>query len=205
MNRSYLVLIVVAVGLAIGMLLMDKKVQIRETDPATLAIAYNIPSRFLSIDEVTDRLIKKDPSLLLIDIRPSDQFKAFAIPGAMNIPLDSLLSNSSLGLLKAKEYDKVLYSNSDVWSDEAWILCERMEMPNIFVMKGGINYWFQSFAQPTEPLASAPKQELDLYAFRMAASQFFYGGAEIPKPVVTVKKPVKVIRQQPEPSTGGGC
>ncbi len=142
MNRNYIVLVIIAIGLAIGILLMDNTERINEIDPETLAVNYNDPSRFLSIDEVTDRLVRKDPGMLLIDVRPADQFKLFAIPGAINIPVDSLLTSSTLDLMSMDEMDKVLYSNSGVTSDQAWLLMERLDMPAVFVMEGGVNNWF---------------------------------------------------------------
>ncbi len=209
MNRNYLVLIIIAVGLAIGILIMDREKQVKQLDPATLAIAYNEPSRFLTIDDVTHRLITKDPSLVLIDVRPAEQFKTFAIPGSINIPLDSLLTPSAVQLFSARDLDKVMYSNAAVWSDQAWLLLKRLDMPKVFVMDGGVNNWFASIVQAVEPLPTAPREEFDLYSLHIAANQHFYGkkvaDQPIEKPVQKVSKPVPVIRQAPEESTGGGC
>lgn len=210
MNRYYIALTILAVGLAVGILLMDRNKQIKEIEPLNLAIAYNDPSRFLSVDEVTDRIIKEDPGLVLIDVRPADQYKKFAIPGSINIPYDSLFTTSSLDLLKRKELDKVFCSNSAVWSDQAWLLCTRLEMPAVFVLEGGVNNWFNSIVQATEPSATAPREAFDRYSFRLAANQFFYGvekkaEAPITKPTVTVAKPAPVKRSEPAAETGGGC
>ncbi len=209
MNRNYLVLIIIAVGLAIGILIMDREKQVKQIDPATLAVAYNEPSRFLTIEDVTHRMISNDPSLILIDVRPADQFKTFSIPGSINIPLDSLLSATSVSLFRTKGFDKILYSNADVWSDQAWLLLKRLDMPNVFVMEGGVNKWFAGIVQAVEPLPTAPQEEFDLYSLHIAANQHFYGkkvaDQPIEKPVQKVSKPVPVIRQAPEESTGGGC
>lgn len=206
MNRNYIVLVIIAVGLAIGILVMDRTEQIQDIDPETLAVNYNDPSRFLSIDEVTDRLVSKDPGLLLIDVRPAEQFKMFAIPNAINIPLDSLLANSTLELMRMTEMDKVLYSNSGVSSDQAWLLMERMNMPSVFVMEGGLNNWFKSIVQASAPPSTASREDFDLYSFRLAANQYFYGSAQKPTSAeIKVAKKTQVIRKAPEPETGGGC
>lgn len=212
MNRNYIALAVIAIGFAIGILLMDRDKQVREIDPELLAIAYNDPSRFLSVDEVTDRLVKKDPGFILIDVRPSDQFKMFSIPGAVNIPADSLFTPSSIEILKRKELDKVLYSNSDVLSDQVWLLCTRLEMPSVFVLEGGVNNWFHSIVRATEPPLTATQSDYDTYSFRLAANQYFFGKKEPvvekekvaqPKPAVAKEVPVK--RSEPAAETGGGC
>jgi 3-mercaptopyruvate sulfurtransferase SseA len=209
MNRNYLVLIIITIGLAIGILIMDREKQVKQIDPTALAIAYNEPSRFLSIDNVTHSLITDDPSLILIDVRPAEQYKMFAIPGAINIPVDSLLTPSSVALFKVKDLNKVLYSNADLWSDQAWLLLKRLDMPNVFVLDGGVNKWFAEIVQAVEPLPTAPQEEFDLYSLHVAANQHFYGknvaDQIIEKPVQKVSKPAPIIRQAPEESTGGGC
>ena len=206
MNRNYIVLVIIAIGLAIGILLMDNTERINEIDPETLAVNYNDPSRFLSIDEVTDRLVRKDPGMLLIDVRPADQFKLFAIPGAINIPVDSLLTSSTLDLMSMDEMDKVLYSNSGVTSDQAWLLMERLDMPAVFVMEWGVNNWFKNIVQSTEPSAIASQDDFDVYSFRLAAKQYFYGSPDKPKsPIVNVAKKATVVRKAPAPESGGGC
>jgi rhodanese-related sulfurtransferase len=209
MNRNYLVLIIITVGLAIGIVIMDREKQVKQIDPATLAIAYNEPSRFLTIDNVTHSLITDDPSLILIDVRPAVQYNVFAIPGSINIPVDSLLTPSSLALFQVKDLNKVLYSNADVWSDQAWILLKRLDMPNVFVLDGGVNKWFADIVQAIEPLPTAPQEEFDLYSLHVAAKQHFYGKNIIDKPydkpVQNDRKQVPIIRQAPKESTGGGC
>ncbi len=206
MNRNYIVLVVIAIGLAIGILLMDNTKRNNEIDPETLAVNYNDPSRFLSIDEVTDRLVRKDPGMLLIDVRPAEQYKLFAIPGAINIPIDSLLTSSTLDLMSMVEMDKVLYSNSGATSDQAWLLMERLDMPAVFVMEGGINNWFKNIVQATEPSESAPQEEFDVYSFRLAANQYFYGSSDKPKSAeIKVVKKAPVVRKAPAPESGGGC
>lgn len=214
MNRNYIVLAVIAIGLAIGILLMDNTEQRREKDPAALAVSYNEPSRFLSIDEVTDRMINEDPAIILIDVRPAEQFNQFSIPGAINIPVDSILTSTSLDLFRIKGLDKVLYSNSDVWSDQAWLLLERLEMPTVFVLEGGVNHWFNSIVQAQEPAVSAPTEQHDLYSFRKAAFQHYYGApveasvtdkALTAAPKTKAPKSVPVTRQEPAVESGGGC
>lgn len=206
MNRNYIVLVIIAIGLAIGILLMDNTERINEIDPETLAVNYNDPSRFLSIDEVTDRLVRKDPAMLLIDVRPAEQYKLFAIPGAINIPVDSLLTSSTLDLMSMVEMDKVLYSNSGVTSDQAWLLMERLDMPAVFVMEGGVNNWFKNIVQATEPSYSAPQEDFDVYSFRLGANQYFYGSSDKPKSAeATVAKKAPVVRKAPAPESGGGC
>jgi rhodanese-related sulfurtransferase len=204
MNKIYIALISIAVLLALGILLMDDNRPAKQIDLKTLVVEYNDPSRFLHIDEVTDRIIQGDPGLLLIDVRPQEQYSAFALPTAINIPVDSLLSPSAMEYLQMPGMDKVLYSNSGELSDQAWLICRRLDVQDVFVMDGGINHWFNAIVKAVPPAESAPLEAFDTYSFRVAANQHFYGKKE-GIPVQQNQKKVVVQRAAPSVKSGGGC
>jgi rhodanese-related sulfurtransferase len=207
MNKKYLLLAGIIIALGVGILFMPAKDATKQTQPELLLAAIDDPSRFLTTDDITDRLVKKDPALMLIDVRPESQFKAFSIPGAINIPVDSLLSGSAQEMLNQKEMDKVFYSNADVTSDQAWIICKRMQLQRIYVMQGGVNKWFNTIVKAEKPAETAPVEAIELYQFRMAASQHFFGSPEMastPK-VTPEKKKVTVVKKKSEAASGGGC
>jgi 3-mercaptopyruvate sulfurtransferase SseA len=207
MNKKYLLLAGIIIALGVGILFMPAKDTAKQTQPELLLAAIDDQSRFLTTDDITDRLVKKDPALMLIDIRPAAQFNAFAIPGAINIPVDSLLSSSAQEMLNQKEMDKVFYSNADVTADQAWIICKRMQLQRIYVMQGGVNKWFNTIVKAEKPAESAPTEALELYQFRMAACQHFFGSPEMastPK-VTPEKKKVTVVKKKSEAASGGGC
>jgi len=207
MNKKYLLLAGIIIALGVGILFMPAKDTAKQTQPELLLAAIDDQSRFLTTDDITDRLVKKDPALMLIDIRPAAQFKAFAIPGAINIPVDSLLSASAQELLNQKEMDKVFYSNADVTSDQAWIICKRMQLQRIYVMQGGVNKWFNTIVKAVKPAETASANAMALYQFRIAAYQHFFGSPEMaaaPK-AETNKKKVSVVKKASGAKSGGGC
>jgi rhodanese-related sulfurtransferase len=206
MNKRYLLLAGIIIALGVGILFMPAKDTAKQTQPELLLAAIDDPSRFLSTDDITDRLVKKDPALMLIDVRPESQFKAFSIPGAINIPLDSLLSASAQEMLNQKEMDKVFYSNADVTSDQAWIICKRIGMQRIYVMQGGVNKWFSTIVKAEKPAESAPTEAMELYQFRIAACQHFFGNPEMAAaPKAAEKKKVTVVKKASGAASGGGC
>jgi len=209
MNKKYLLLAGIVIALGIGILFMPERNADKQIKPEVLLSAIDDPSRFLSTDDVTDRLVKKDPALLLIDVRSAKDFKAFAIPGAVNIPMDSLLTASAQDMLNQKEMDKVFYSGSDVTSDQAWIICKRIGLQKIYVMQGGLNKWFTTIVKAEKPADTEPVEALELYQFRKAACQYFFGSAETKnsatETAVAPKKVVKVVKKPAEAAAGGGC
>lgn len=208
MQRKYTILSILLVILALGLVILPKKTNKTETDPRVLLTALAEKSRFLTTDLVSKRIIENDPTLLLIDLRPADQFKAFALPGAINIQPDSILSDSNSELLKQLGKDIVFYSNSDLASEKAWLLCARYVVYNrLYIMKGGLNEWYTTIVMGTDAAATASSAEFDLVNFRKAALQYFTGAGQTTEKTATEKTPVKikVIRKAPEQSSGGGC
>ena len=207
MKKRYLLLAGIIIALGVGILFMPEKDTAKQTQPELLLAAIDDPSRFVTTVDITVRLVKKDPALMLIDIRPAIQFKAFAIPGAINIPVDSLLSISAQELLNQKEMDKVFYSNADVTSDQAWIICKRLKLKRIYVMQGGVNTWFSTIVKAEKPAETAAAKALALYQFRIAACQYFYGSQEMAAApnAEADKKKVSIVKKASGAKSGGGC
>ncbi len=91
MSKTYIVLTLVAVLVAVGLLFLPENERYNETNPELLIKEINDPARFLSVDLIAERLIDEDPSLMLIDVRTAKQFADYSLPNAINIPLDKIL------------------------------------------------------------------------------------------------------------------
>lgn len=207
MERKYTILAILMIILALGLVVLPKKKEMKETDPKELLSAVVEKSRYLSVDLITHRIIENDPTLLLIDLRTADQFKLFALPGAVNIQPDSLLTATTLELMNQPGKDKVLFANSDLISEKAWLIATRSSVNRLYIMKGGMNEWFNTIIRVKPVNSAASSTELDLISFRKAARQFFIGAEEtVSAPVKPkVKEKIQVIRKAPEASSGGGC
>ena len=167
-------------------------------------------SRFISTDALTDRLVKQDPALLVVDVRPGSDFKLFAIPGALHIPADSILTPAAQRLLRKDGMDKVFYSNAAVLSDQVWVLCRRLGIPQIYVLQGGVNQWFKDIVKAEAPADLAPAKAQELYRFRMAARQHFFGvtdapGVNPPAAAPKPKKTIKPVKKAAPASSEEGC
>jgi rhodanese-related sulfurtransferase len=207
MERKYTILAGLLIILALGLVILPKKKDLPETDPRVLLSLVAEKSRYLSVDQITHRIIENDPTLMLIDLRPANEFKAFALPGAINILPDSLLTATTLQLLSQSGKDKVFYANADQLAEKAWLTGTRYSVGRLYVMKGGLNEWFNTIIKPNEISATASSSEHDLASFRAAARQFFTGAGDTPTAPVATKKreKIEVVRKAPEPTSGGGC
>jgi rhodanese-related sulfurtransferase len=205
MSRTYIVLAVVLIGLAGGLLLLSENVPSKEISPELLLKEMNDPARYITVDRVADRLIKEDPALLLVDVRPSEETTEYTLPGALSIPLSDLLQPEWQDYLDQDAMDVVFFSNGDVFADQAWIFCKRKGYDNIYVMTGGLNRWFTTIMQPTPPDETAPSEAFDRYAFRRGAAMFFSGGGMETGTTNTEANPVILNKRKKKTVAEGGC
>jgi len=204
MIKKYFIPVVLMVGLGLVLVLLPPKKAYDEMQPEELLRQVTSPSRFVSPDDVADRLIKKDPSMLLVDVRSAGQFMEYSLPGAFNMPLQDILKPEFDELLSQEGMEFIFYSNGDILSDQAWILYRRKEYKNIFVMKGGLNEWFNSFFLMQPPPETASGEEIALYQFRSGVRQYFTGGETIAAPGSSVEK-ISVTPRAKKSATEGGC
>ena len=185
MNKTYFFLIVLVVLLGVGALFLPEGKYTEEVSPDQLFLKINDPSRFVTTDQVARAIIEGDPTILIVDTRSSDQYEAFNLPGSVNIPLKELIDSTGIIDEKWENYLGIegmyiaFYSNGDVCADQAWVLCTRLGIKDLFVMKGGLNNWVETILKPEPPAQTAPSEEFALYDFRKGASMHFGGGGTI--------------------------
>ena len=166
--------------------------------------------RFISADELADKMINLDPSFILVDIRNEEQFADYSLPGSINIPLEKIFAADNLEYLDQDQFDIVFISNDHFLADQAWFLCEQAGFENLHVLEGGMNNWFETIINPKMPDESMPESEFELYATRKAASMFF--GVVYPEEVKKVEKKVKPapkkvvpVKKKKKLPVEGGC
>ena len=186
-----------------------------EKHPKVLPESYlfyelNKEGRYVSSDELAVSLMTKDPSILLIDIRSKDEYENFSLDGALNIPLDSILNEQYRDYLDQDVYKTILFSNGSSTADQAWMIMKSNGYEGNFVLKGGLNNWFETIIDPKKPNPTAGILEREEYEFRKGASLFFTGvspngiggtSESKPKPKVTAAPVVKRKKK----AVSGGC
>ena len=145
LSLRYKILAAVLIVLAGGLVLLPKYEKHEGISPEALLSKAISPERYITTNELADRIINQDPSLLLIDVRDKNTFQTYSLPNAVNIPLKKILEEDSEPYLNQDEFDVILFSNDNFHSDQAWLLCNRIDYKNLYVLKGGINEWFQYY------------------------------------------------------------
>lgn len=159
----------------------------RPTETALLA-QVEAAGDHIEPEELADRMMAGEKGLVLVDIRLSEEFEAFHIRGAVNIPMaelsETLAANKNAGLI-------VLYSNGMTHPAQARDSLARMGFSNVYMLTDGLQGFMDRCLKPVslhlEPL-SAPKAA-KVNAWR----QYFYGqSAPVTAPVtnLAISKPV---------------
>jgi rhodanese-related sulfurtransferase len=201
-----LALFVIPLGIIIAAVPPDRVKHFRLTADELLQEA-GAGVQFVSPDVVADMLVQKDPSLRLIDVRTPEEFDAYHMEGAINIPLSSLLSDEFTDILNQEAYMNVLYSNGSVYANQAWMITRQLGYENNFVLEGGLNYWFGNILSPQEPSQTNPNEEFAKYDFRKSAAAALGGGSIVAtegsaSAVKAVKPPVTAKAKK---KAAGGC
>lgn len=161
--------------------------------------------QYFSPDEIADLLIQKDPSIVLIDVRDQDEYEKFTLPGAINIPLPSLLAEEWQPYLDQGVRMNVFFSNGSLKANEAWMITRQMGYENNYVLEGGLNYWAETIMNPEKPDATSPNEEFAKYDFRQGASAALGGGA-LSSISSTSSSPKPEIKAKPaKKRAAGGC
>lgn len=166
--------------------------------PQILLTEMSEQRRFASTDQLADWLIQKDPSLLLVDVRSPEEFAAYTLPGAINIPLSNLLSPDEQARLDCDKHRIVFFANGAVLAEKAWVINRRLGCTSGQVLNGGLNEWTATILNPQQPPVTAPMEEFDLYQFRKAASLYFSGGSRSLEAETYVEPPKETAAPAPQ-------
>jgi len=203
MNRNYIYLTILMLVLAVGTVLVNNEPKLKQIEPQQLLVEMVQPTRYVTTDQVAEMIIHGDPSLEIVDVRSAAEFEKFALPKAVNIPLDSLINPPNLSYFGIPGTRVVFVSNDDIAADQAWVLTKRLGYKSTYVMRGGLNCWMQTIIDPQEPGENEPNLAFETYTFRKGAQQFFTGAkAEEPE---GAKVKVEVQRRKKTSVAAGGC
>jgi len=201
-----LALFIIPMGLIIAAVPQNKTKPYKLTAEQLLG-EVNTRTQYVTPDAVADMIIKKDPTLRLIDVRSQDEFEKFSLPGAINIPVTDLLSEKYADILNQDGKMNVFYSNGTLNANEAWMVTRQLGYNNNFVLEGGLNYWFDAILNPKKPASTSPNEEFAKYDFRKSAGAAL-GGGSAAQPVqeqnAASAKPV-IIAGPKKKKAAGGC
>lgn len=117
-----------------------KSFRVNPAELATKAAAENL----FTVDEVARFMNTEDSTVFLVDVRSAAEFRNCNIPGSVNIPFENIAETGWESVLNRENVRTIFYSNDDLLASMAQTIAAGMGNENAFVMKGGLNEWFQT-------------------------------------------------------------
>ncbi|MBI5435376.1 MAG: hypothetical protein HZA52_21255 [Planctomycetes bacterium] len=123
-------------------------------EPAAWASEIEAGGDHLGTAELAERLLARADSLVLIDVRPRDEFAALHLPGAVNLSLSELLGESGRALLdRSRDRLVVLYSNGMTHPGQAWVELASAGYTNVRMLEDGLDGFLARELMPASLVA----------------------------------------------------
>jgi hypothetical protein len=152
----------------------------------------------VNADKLAFEISNNHYKINVIDVRSPQEFEAYHIPLAINIPLNEILDRKWERIFKQRIKPNYFYADNDTIVKKACLLAKHVGKSENFILREKAYEFREMFANPKPPAINAGKDEFNTYHFRTKAAYDMNNLVEslknINQPVV--QKPV-VIK--------GGC
>lgn len=157
---------------------------------------------YFSADQVARAVASEDVSVQLIDLRPAAEFRAYNIPGSINVPYNEFLDSDPDRILNTGKAKYVFYSNGDIFPNYALVLARGLKYNNTYVMKGGLNEWFTTVMNSRFSGERISARENALFEARMRSREMFTRINSLPD---SLKQKYLDSRHTAAKKLDGGC
>jgi rhodanese-related sulfurtransferase len=130
-------------------------------------------STYFTVDQVAKFMVFEDSSVQIIDLRTPEEFRTLNIPGSINVPYSKLLDNDPGSFLNNGKARNIFYSNGDFDSNFAIAIERGLNFNNTYVMKGGLNEWFNTVMNSNFTGERISARENALFETRTRARKMF--------------------------------
>ncbi len=171
-------------------------------NPFEILSAITAEETHLSPDRVARLIVSNDSTLRLIDVRSPEEFKAFTLPGAFNVPYEEFLHTDLSAFLGKGNSKNILFSNGETLASYASILAKGLNYDNVYIMQGGMNGWFTTVMNSTFTGNLITARENALYETRTRAKRLFNEMNSMPD---SLKAKLLASKQLEAKKLDGGC
>ena len=170
--REKLSAILLSLGLILALLPLSSNRSFN-TKPQKLLEEILDLNTYLTADQVARLVASEDNSIQLIDLRTAEEYRAFNIPGSVNVPYNAFLDNDPDRILNSGKTKYIFYSNGDLYANYALVIARGLKYNNTYVMKGGLNEWFTTVMNSSFTGERISARENALFESRMRAKKIF--------------------------------
>jgi rhodanese-related sulfurtransferase len=195
--KKYYISTGLAVVIAVAIIFMPPKKDRMLGQVANQAYVESQTIPDISPDELTFRLLDRDRSLFLIDVRTPDAFKTLALPAAVNIQVDQFFSKDSKEMMSEARRYYVFIGADEHEGKRAAVLAHNLGYENLHVLQGGMTEFASQILTPAKESAPSTRLDKDQNRFRASAAPAL---AQMIKESKNTQKAVKQTKK-----ISGGC
>jgi rhodanese-related sulfurtransferase len=170
--REKLSVILLSLGLILALLPLSSG-RTFNVKPHILLSEVLDQNTYLTADQVAKLVASEDNTVQLIDVRSQAEFSAFNIPGSVNVPYNEFLDKDPEGVLNSGKTKYIFYSNGDLYSNYALAIARGLKYNNTYVMRGGLNEWFNTVMNSSFSGDRISARENALFESRVRARKLF--------------------------------
>ena len=168
--------------------------KIAEAKRQKKCVFHEIPA-----DKLAEEIVHRYYQLNIIDVRTPEEYEAYHLPMAINIPFEEILDRKWGDMFKQNIRTNIFYANNDTLVRMSCLKAKFIGDSRNMILKESADEFRQMFYEPVAPDAvTASKQEINVYNFRVKAAREMQSLTEALKNIgKPVTKEVKVA--------SGGC
>lgn len=159
-------------GLILALLPLSSNISFTAKPHKLLSVVTDEKTYF-TVDQVAKFVVSEDSMVQIIDLRSPEEFRSFNIPGSINIPYKEFLNSDPGSILNNGNLRYIFYSNGDFDSNYALVFAKGTNLNNVYVMKGGLNEWFNSVMNSSFSGERISARENALFETRTRAKKMF--------------------------------
>ena len=171
-TREKFSVVLLSVGLILALLPLSGSSSF-SVKPKKLLTEVLDENTYFTVDQVARFIVSEDSSVQIIDLRTPEEFRTMNIPGSINIPYTKFLDNDPSTSLNNAKVRNIFYSNGDFDSNYALAIARGLNIKNTFVMKGGLNEWFNTIMNSNFKGERISARENALFETRTRAKKMF--------------------------------
>jgi uncharacterized membrane protein YedE/YeeE/rhodanese-related sulfurtransferase len=156
---------------ALGVLfivLPDRKTHLidKVSDPTYVA-SHSVT--MMDADELAFRIVDREPSIRIIDLRSTDTSASHVLPGAEKIAMRDLFGKEWLSIFSQRHLKKVLVGYDESQERKAYLLLQELGYENLAVLKGGFEAFDKTILSPGPFVPTGSRWDADVKVFREKA------------------------------------
>ena len=197
--RQTISIILIALGIILALLPLTGSRSFTAS-PGKVLSGITDEKSWFTTDQVARFIATGDTTVQLIDLRSPEEFNRLNIPGSLNIPYESFVRIAPGILTGNNRY--ILYANGDYYANNAYTIAKGLNINNVYVMKGGLNEWFETVMNSRFSGERITARENALFENRRKAGLIFTEINSLPD---SLKRAYYQARQVGAKKLDGGC